>query len=110
MMNDTATIRIGTLVPRELVTLEGDDIVIRITPSALVFASEHGILATFSQLKNDFRKVHVFDVAAWRNEVVRALLRESENGDTRVHLMLDDALRWAMEQGAEGISIEGITP
>jgi hypothetical protein len=97
-------------VPRELVTLEGEDIVIRITPDALVFASEHGVLSTFSKLKNDFRTVSVFDVAAWRKEVLCALRRDAENGDTPVHLMLDDCLRWAVEQGPEGISIEGILP
>lgn len=97
-------------IPRELVSIEGDDIVIRVTLDALVFASENGVLSTFSNIKNDFRKVRVFDKQAWRNEVVLALRREAENGDTPVHLMLDDALQRAVEQGPEGISIEGILP
>jgi len=97
-------------VSRELVSLEGDDIVIRITPDALKFASENGVLATFSKIKNNFRKVSVFDVAAWRMEVLHALRREAENGDTPVHLMLDSCLEWAVEQGAEGIAIEGVLP
>jgi hypothetical protein len=97
-------------VPPDLVHLEGEDIVIRITPAALRFASENGVLASFSKLKNDFRKVSVFDIVAWRKEVLTALQREAENGDTPVHLMLDDALQWAVEQGPEGISIEGILP
>lgn len=104
---------IGDIPPsaqRELVSLEGEDIVIRITPDALKFASENGVLATFSKLKNDFRKVSVFDVPVWRKEVLCALRREAENGDTPVHLMLDSCLEWAVEQGAEGISIEGILP
>ena len=94
----------------DLVTLEGDDIVIRITPDALRFASEHGVLATFSNLKNDFRTVKVHDPVAWRDAIVRALRREKENGDTPVHLMLDDALEYAAGQGEEGISIERILP
>lgn len=94
----------------DLVNIEGEDIVIRITPDALKFASEHGVLASFSKIKNDFRTVKVFDMEAWRNEVVAALRREAENGDTPVHLLLDDAIQWAVEQGPEGISIEGILP
>lgn len=92
----------------ELVTLEGEDIVIRITPDALRFASEDGVLSTFSPQKNDFRKVRVTDLAAWRKEVLNALRREAENGDTPVHLMLDGALEYAAEQGGEGIWIEGV--
>ena len=94
----------------DLVTLEGEDIVIRITPDALRFASEHGVLATFSKLKNDFRTVHVFDLPTWRKEVLQALRREADNGDTPVMLMLDECLQWAVEQGADGISIEEILP
>lgn len=92
----------------ELVTIEGEDIVIRITPDALKFASEQGALATFWPKKNDFRKVRVTDLDAWRKEVVAALRREAENGDTPVHLLLDAALEWAAEQGGEGVWIEGV--
>lgn len=99
---------IPSSISRELVSIEDNDIVIRVTLDALVHASENGVLATFSKLKNDFRKVRVFDKRVWRDEVVQALRREAENGDTPVHIMLDDALRWAVEQGPEGISIEGI--
>jgi hypothetical protein len=94
----------------KLVTIENGAIVIRIDMDALVHATEQGVLATFSKLKNDFRKVSVFDKEAWQKEVLLALLREAENGDTPVHIMLDDCLRWAVEQGPEGISIEGILP
>ncbi|HEY4153529.1 MAG TPA: hypothetical protein VGM38_09430 [Pseudolysinimonas sp.] len=96
--------------PPELVRIEGDDIVIRISLDALVFATEQGCLCTFSKLKNDFRTVHVHDPAQWRDAIVRALRREKENGDTPVHLMLDDALEYAADQGEEGVSIEGILP
>ena len=96
--------------PTKLVNVEGEDIVIRISSKALVYATEHGCLCTFSNLKNDFRTVKVHDPAAWRDAVVRALCREKENGDTPVHMMLDDALEYAADQGEEGISIEGILP
>lgn len=92
----------------ELITVDGDDIVIRVTLDALVFATEHGCLCTFSTIKNDFRTVHVYDPALWRDAVVRALRREEENGDTPVHIMLDAALEYAADQGEEGISIEEI--
>ena len=98
------------LAPTELVTIEGDDIVIRVPLDALVFASENGCLCTFSHLKNDFRTVKVHDPVQWRDAIVRALRREKENGDTPVHLMLDDALEYAADQGEEGISIEEILP
>lgn len=94
--------------PTELVQIDGDDIVIRISLAALVFATEHGCLCTFNQLKGDFRTVKVCDPAQWRDAIVRALRREQENGDTPVHLMLDGALEYAADQGEEGISIEGI--
>lgn len=94
----------------ELISIDGGDIVIRITLDALVFASEHGCLCTFSKLKNDFRTVKVHDPVQWRDAIVRALRREKENGDTPVHLMLDEALEYALDQGEEGISVEGILP
>lgn len=94
----------------ELVSLDGNDIVIRITPDALKHITEQGVLATFDPKKNDFRAVRVTDAAAWRNEVVTTLRREAENGGTPVHLMLDGCLQWALEQGPEGLEVEGVLP
>lgn len=93
----------------DLVHLEGDDIVIRITPDALTFATEHGCLCTFSVEKNDFRGVQITSLPRWREAIVRALTREEENGDTPVHLLLDAALEYALEQGEGGVWVEGIT-
>jgi hypothetical protein len=93
----------------ELVSVEGEDIVIRITPSALTFASEHGVLCTFVPQTGNFRRAQVIDLPKWRDAVLRALRREQENGDTPVHLMLDACLKHALEQGEEGIWVEGIT-
>jgi hypothetical protein len=50
----------------ELVTVEGNDIVIRVSLEVLTFATEHGCLCTFSHAKNDFRTVKVTDPAVPR--------------------------------------------
>ena len=94
----------------ELVHIEGEDIVIRITPAALKFASENGVLCTFSTHANRFRRATVTNLPAWRAAIVRALRREEENGDTPVHLLLDAALEYAADQGEEGIEIERLLP
>lgn len=93
----------------QLVSLEGEDIVIRITPDALTFATEHGVLCTFIPQTGNFRGAQITDLPKWRDAVLRALKREKENGDTPVHLMLDECLEHALEQGEEGIWVEGIT-
>jgi len=105
MSDDTKTTT--GLAPTELVRVEGEDVVIRITPDALTFASEHGCLCTFIPQTGSFRAAQVVDIEKWRDAVVRALRREKENGDTPVHLMLDAALEHALEQGEEGIWVEG---
>jgi hypothetical protein len=97
------------LAPTELVNIEGDDIVIRITPDALTHATEHGVLCTFIPQTGSFRAAQITDIVKWRDGVLRALRREEENGDTPVHLMLDACLEHALEQGEEGVWIEGIT-
>ena len=93
----------------ELVSLESEDIVIRITPDQLTFATEHGCLCTFVPQTGNFRGVQITDLPKWRDAVLRALRREKENGDTPIHLVLDGALEHALEQGEEGVWVEGIT-
>lgn len=92
----------------ELLSIEGEDIVIRLTPGALKFMTENGVLSTFLVSANRFRDVKVTDMKKWRSEVFYALARERENGDTPVYLMLDACLKHAVEQGADGISIEEV--
>ena len=91
-----------------LVTLEGADIVIRITPEGLKSATEQGVLGSFWLEKNRYRQVEVTSMEKWRRALFRALIREREDGATPVMLMLDECLNWAAEQGEEGIKIEGI--
>ena len=97
------------LAPTELVAIEGEDIVIRITPGALTHATEHGVLCTFIPQTGNFRAAQITDLPKWRAAVVNALRREQENGDTPVHLMLDACLEHALEQGEEGVWVEGIS-
>lgn len=107
-MTDDHMIKPDNDVPPDLVSIEGDSIVIRITPEALTFATEHGpALEAWDDENGAFRKVTVTDRAAWRDGVLRALRREAENGDTPVHLMLDAAVRCAYEQGEEGVHVDG---
>lgn len=94
----------------ELVAIEDGAIVIRVTADALKFATEHGCLCTFNPRTNLFRGVAVTDLEKWRAAIVRALRREDSTGGTPVNKMLDEALEWAVEQGEEGVSIEGILP
>lgn len=96
------------MTDHSLVSLEGEDIVIRITPEGLRHATEQGVLCTFWVMKKDFRKVQVVDMEKWRASMIRALTRETDNGDCPVMVMLDECLEWAADQGEEGIEIEGI--
>lgn len=93
-----------------LVAIEGDDLVIRVSLDALVFATEHGpALEAWSNEHTRFRSVKVTDPKTWQKSVLGALRREAENGDTPVHLLLDNAVRYAAEQGEEGVEIEGVS-
>jgi len=107
-MTDKQTASAGC-APTELVSIEGEDIVIRITPAALTHASEHGVLCTFMPQTGNFRAAQITDLPKWRLAVLYALRREKENGDTPVHIMLDGCLEYAMEQGEEGLWLEGVT-
>ena len=95
----------------ELVSIEGEDIVIRITPDALKFGTEHcPLFERWSDATGAFVAVTVTDAAAWRDAVVRALRREQEDGTTPVHLLLDQAVFHAFEMGEDGIDAEGVSP
>ena len=90
-----------------LVAIEGDDLVIRVSLDALVFATENGpALEAWNDQHSRFRTVKVTDPHTWQKSVLRALQKEAENGDTPVHRLLDGAVSYAAEQGEEGIEIE----
>lgn len=96
------------------VEIEGEDIVIRLSPDALIAATQ-GSPATEHYLDGDddteghFANVEVTNIAEWRNAVIWELHRESEDGTTLVHEMFDRAFERAIEGGAEGIKISGLT-
>jgi len=79
-----------------------DDILVAATQASP--ATEHYDESTF-----DFSNVTVTDVAAWRKAVCDALNREDGDGTTLVHRMFDRAFIDAIEGGAEGISVPGLT-
>lgn len=91
------------------INIENDELVIRIGIDTLTCATEYcPSLATWSDEKNDFRKVTVTDKIVWAKEVIDKLKEEAEDGTTLVHIMFDTAFTNAVENGAEGIEIEGI--
>jgi hypothetical protein len=53
--------------------------------------------------------LRVVNADDFANGVCTELLREAENGDNRIHLMLDAAIDEAVNQGSEGLS-EDDTP
>jgi len=90
-----------------LVSIEGGDIVIRITPQALKFGTENcPLIQEWSGTFATYRKVTVTDIAAWRDAIIRELRREQEDGTTPVHLLLDRAVAKAFEGGEEGVDEE----
>lgn len=86
--------------PAEAV-IEGDNIVIRVPIAAIPVAFE----AWPDAPRNDEADplYRVTDAATFAKGIVRYLNDESEDGTTRIHLMLDSAMNEALEQGEEGV-------
>jgi hypothetical protein len=88
----------------EIVTIEGDELVIRLNRQTLTTATEHcPSLIRYMEEEAHFSEVRVTDHAAWLKEVAAELRREAEDGTTLVHLMFDKAFFRAAENGADGI-------
>src|SRR5574337_1845778 len=81
---------------RELVEIQGDQILIRIPISSLPIA------APIAWERYSPRKIVVTDLWPFAFEVLRQLKREQENGDTLVTGMLDTAVMRAIEIGCLG--------
>jgi len=60
----------------------------------------------FWQPETDKFALKVSDSAKFAREVVRALTKEEEDGTTPVILLLDAAIKEAVEQGAEGLDFD----
>lgn len=54
----------------------------------------------------DDDRLRITDPAAFADEIVRGLEDEEEDGTTRVHLAIDSAIEWALEQGCEGVAYD----
>jgi hypothetical protein len=85
----------------ELANIEGEEIVIRIPFSAIPDAA---LVAFDEQYGFEQHDISVVDTAAFAKELRCELSRESEDGTTLVHLMLDKACVNAAENGAFGLS------
>lgn len=83
-----------------LVKIEGDEIVIRVPIDATPFAAGYAMLRAWGQ------EYPVTDARVFAAELVRELRKEEEDGTTLVHTMLDKAVLNAVENGAEGVSLE----
>ena len=81
--------------------VEGDDLVIRITVSAL--ASGTAVLLTDA---DGIQSAKVSNERVWAESVVSSLNEEGETGETRITKMLDSAIRHAFEYGYDGIEYE----
>jgi hypothetical protein len=90
-----------------LVSLEGGEIVIRLTADANAFAWQTGMWADGRSGYPQETPPTVTDKAAFLRAVYAELTKEEENGDTPVHRMLDQALRDVFEQGCEGVDWDG---
>ncbi len=89
-----------------MVSVEGNELVIRIGIATLAFAAENCDL--FAEYPNNsfapYKKVA--DASALAHDVVAELNREEEDGTTPVHLLIDHAIFDAYENGSEGFPEE----
>lgn len=76
------------------------EIVIRVGISALPTALEA------NPRDDTYSKCKVTDLPAFAGEVVRKLNSEFEDGTTAIHLMLDQAMADAIDDGCEGIEYQ----
>ena len=62
-----------------------------------------GVKTLFRACEEVFDGLVVDNESAFSKEVLRTLKDEEEDGTTLVHRMFDNAIREAIEQGAEGV-------
>lgn len=81
------------------VSIEKDELVIRIGVATLKFAVEAG-----PRFEEEEDAPKIIDAAVFAKDVLHELLDEDEEGSTRVHALLDDAAWAAVENGSEGVA------
>lgn len=84
---------------KEMVSIEGNQIVMRVPISAVRDAAGYAFEDAWGQ-----HNIEVIDEAEFAKELVTELRRERENGATMIHDMLDKACVRAAENGALGLS------
>lgn len=93
------------------VVIEDGELVIRVPLDRLASATtlSPGLDDVAYDDEGKERPITITDPVAWANAVRRELVREGEDGTTLVHRMFDRAFHEALESGAEGIHIPGVT-
>jgi hypothetical protein len=86
------------------VSIESDDLVIRISADTLAMAIKHMPKAEiFDERLQEFFQPEVTDKGEFLKEMAGALEAEEEDGTTLVHRMLDKAALHIMHVGGEGV-------
>ena len=86
----------------EIVTLEGDEIVIRIKKEGIEGFAFQGFNYAGMECDSQFEKI---DKELLFKELVSELLSEEEDGTTLVHSMMDSAVINASDKGSEALSV-----
>jgi len=88
------------------VSVEGDEIVLRIGIDTLKFAAEEDDgCREYNPATGEWSGPRVVDAACFATEVVHAMNSEAEDGTTPTHLFLDSMIRAAIDDGAIGIEL-----
>lgn len=87
-----------------LAKIEGEEIVIRIPKAVIKACFDYALDHAFGN--HDY---NISEEAVFINEFVSVLNRESETGETVLHLALDKAIVTAVENGCEGIEGPDLT-
>lgn len=90
------------------VEIEDGCLVIRIGTETLAYCFEESDAnQTFDEIKQDyFKACRVTDALRFAKDIIHALQEESEDGTTRVHVLLDEACEAAAEDGS--LAVEDI--
>lgn len=101
LLPSTPSSRDRTLIMRDLVKIEDDEIVIRVPISAIKDAAAYAFDDAWGFQPHN---VEVVDEQKFAKEIVTEMRRETETGITLVHRMLDKACVTAAENGAFGLN------
>jgi ABC-type histidine transport system ATPase subunit len=87
-------------------TIADGVLTIQIGVDALAHATKlNPELTEYDEATEEWIEPEIVDIDVFAGEVLRALKDETDDGTTVVHLMLDNAVNAAIENGAEGINL-----